>query len=107
MKRDDKNSEIGRIAIVIIHFMWKKKDYDLSFYFLNLLFRPNEGKCFVILRWSKNFKNKTLYKKKTIVRISSSNRKCQKPSLDKQGDTKFELLIWSSRKVKCVLKLVS
>ena len=87
---------------MLSYILCGKKDYDLSFYFLNLLFRPNEGKCFVILRWSKNFKNKTLYKKQTLVRISSSNRKCQKPSLDKQGDTKFELLIWSCRKVKCV-----
>ena len=52
MKKGDQNSEIGRIAIAIIHFMWKKRDYDLSFYFVNLLFRPNEGKCLGILRWT-------------------------------------------------------
>ena len=40
MKRGNQNSEIGHIAIVIIHFMWKKRNYDLSFYFVNLLFRP-------------------------------------------------------------------
>ena len=63
--------------------MWKKRDYDLSFYFVNLLFRPNEVKY---LGDGK------------IRKIENVKKK----SSDKLGDTKFELLIWSCRKVKCV-----